>query len=42
MNYITYIMKISDLSVEDLCEKKTSTPPVWTFSGIANLKLYLY
>ena len=31
MNYITYIMKIRGLSMEDLCVEKYSTPPVWIF-----------
>ena len=26
------------ISMKDLCVKKTSTPPVWIFSRIANLK----
>ena len=42
MNYITYLMKIKGSSVEDLYVEKSSTPPVWTFSGIAYLKEYLY
>ena len=42
MTYITYIMKIKGLSVEDICVEKSSTPAVWIFSETAYLKQYLY